>query len=101
MINLERAVQICVDIAAYIAAEIDIPAPMTMTDSFKKLCGNGIISKETAERMIKSVGFRNIAVHEYQSISWDVVFSIITNNLNDFRSYAREIIQWLDNSKLP
>ncbi len=38
--------------------------------------------------MKKALGFRNIAVHAYQEISWEMVYSIITRNLSDFVEYA-------------
>lgn len=41
--------------------------------------------------MQKSVGFRNISVHEYQSIDWLIVFKIITEHLVDFEKFAREV----------
>jgi len=96
ILNLERSVQICVDIAAYIIAELDVQAPLNMSDGFNELGKIGIIDKKTAERMRKSVGFRNIAVHEYSKVSWEIVYSIIKKDLSDFRHFARNIIQWLE-----
>ncbi len=36
-VNLERAVQLCVDIASHIIAESEMPAPATMAESFEQL----------------------------------------------------------------
>ncbi|MCK5852244.1 DUF86 domain-containing protein [bacterium] len=41
--------------------------------------------------MIKAVGFRNIAVHTYQDIDWEIVYSIVTKNLDDFVEFAKQI----------
>lgn len=49
-----------------------------------------------ALRLKKSVGFRNIAVHAYDSIDWDIVFAIATDHLQDFMDYARVIALRLD-----
>ena len=38
-----------------------------------------------------SVGFRNIAVHAYQQIDWQIVYQIITGKLDDFKKIAQEI----------
>ena len=94
-LNLERAIQVSVDIASHIVAELDLAAPMTMAESFGLLCQAGVISAPVAVRMQKSVGFRNIAVHEYDAINWDVVFAIITDHLEDFRKYAAEVVDWM------
>jgi len=96
VLNLERAVQICVDISAHIIAELKVRVPMTMAESFERLVTVGVIDKKLRERMQKSVGFRNIAVHEYESIDWNIVYSIITKNLNDFRDYAAAVVDWMD-----
>jgi uncharacterized protein YutE (UPF0331/DUF86 family) len=101
-VNLERAVQICVDIAAHIVADFDVNAPATMAESFEKLIRLGFINEHTATRMQKAVGFRNIAVHTYQDIDWEVVYEIITKHLSDFDDYAREVVENVDKkSKQP
>ena len=52
-----------------------------------------------ADRLQKSVGFRNIAVHEYRQVDWDVVYAITTEHLDDFAEYDRQVIKWLDNKE--
>ena len=93
-LNLQRAVQVCVDISAHINAGLDTRPPASMTDSFDNLNKENIISDEVCIRMKKSIGYRNIAVHEYSTIDWDIVFSVATLNLNDFRKFAKEIFAW-------
>ncbi|NQU40103.1 MAG: DUF86 domain-containing protein [Lentisphaerae bacterium] len=97
-VNLERAVQICVDIAAHILADRDQPAPNSMGESFMQLHKQGVIPEELGTHLAKAVGFRNIAVHAYHSISWEIVFSLITERLSDFSDYARYIA---DNIRSP
>jgi uncharacterized protein YutE (UPF0331/DUF86 family) len=95
-LNLERAVQICVDIAAHIIAELDVAAPGTMADSFEKLHAAGFIDRAVCLRMQKAVGFRNIAVHTYQAIDWQIVYTISTEHLTDFSEYARQVTKKLE-----
>ncbi len=95
-INLERAVQVCVDLAAHLIAERDSDAPATMTECFEKLHELKIIDSELAKRLKKAVGFRNLVVHAYEKIDWNIVFSIITKDLSDFKEYSRCIMRLLD-----
>jgi uncharacterized protein YutE (UPF0331/DUF86 family) len=95
-INLERAVQICVDLASHIVAESDMPAAGSMGESFEQIFELGLISNELAERMKKAVGFRNIAVHAYQEINWKIVYTIITTRLSDFVDYAKAVSRAAD-----
>lgn len=90
-INLERAVQTCVDLASHIIAESDLAAASSMAESFEQLRRLNLISDELATRMKKAVGFRNVAVHAYQEINWKMVYTIITTRLTDFSGFAKAV----------
>jgi uncharacterized protein YutE (UPF0331/DUF86 family) len=62
-----------------------------MAEHFEILAQLKVINPGLAERMIKVVGFRNIAVHSYQSIDWDIVFQICTRHLVDFKHFAQAV----------
>ncbi len=90
-LNLSRAVQLCVDVAAHYIASTSLPPPQTMGEAFTRLEEEGIISPELSERMKKAVGFRNIAVHNYEAINWEVVHQVCRHHLIDFQGFARAI----------
>ena len=95
-LNLERAVQISVDIAAHILSATDLNTPATMSETFVALSKINIITVELAERLRNAVGFRNISVHEYGKIDWEIVFSICTKHMNDFREYAAKVLVYFN-----
>ena len=101
VLNLERAVQVCVDIAAMIIADEDVKTPMSMVESFELIRQLGVIDKVLTNKMQKCVGFRNVAVHQYQSIEWEIVFSIVKKDLSDFQHYAKQILDWLNSKDSP
>ncbi len=90
-VNLERSIQISVDIAAIIISEQDIKPSSTMSGTFKALSDNKLISEDLSLKLQKSVGFRNISVHEYNDIDWELVFDIIHNHLSNFKMFIKEI----------
>ncbi len=49
------------------------------------------MSNDLALSLKKAVGFRNIAVHNYESINWVIVHAIVRNHLSDFAEFARLI----------
>lgn len=100
VLNLQRAVQVSVDLAAYIVAELDLPSPSTMSESFERLHQAGVINSEICTRMQKSVGLRNIAVHEYTSLSWVIIYEVSAHQLDDFQDFARAIVGWLDKEQV-
>lgn len=67
-----------------------------MASIFENLAQESIISEGLAGRLKKAVGFRNISVHEYQRIDWNIVFSIADKNINDFREYIDMILAYIE-----
>lgn len=92
-LNLTRAVQLCVDIGAHLIAAQDKPAPDTMGQTFDVLADMGVISLELSARMKKAVGFRNIAVHNYEAIDWEITYAIATRHLDDFTAFAASVVE--------
>jgi uncharacterized protein YutE (UPF0331/DUF86 family) len=91
-LNLQRAVRICVDIGAHIIGANQWNAPETMAGVFSVLSAHGVIQPDLAERLQRAVGFRNISVHEYQEVDWIRVYRIITDHLEDFRTFGGAIL---------
>lgn len=98
-LNLSRAVQLSVDIGAHIISVQNLNTPQTMGSIFETLKLAGILQADTAEKLKKSVGFRNIAVHEYENVNWEIVFTIITQHLADFVRFIEQIQEYLNSFK--
>ena len=90
-LNLERAVQVCVDIAAHVISETEVPPPSTMAESFARLAELQVLPPQLADSLQKAVAFRNILVHNYTDVNWDVVTDIVTHRLTDFVQFAQAI----------
>lgn len=90
-INLERAVQVSVDVGTHLLADLSVPPPKTMGDVFAILAAEKIISEETGMALRKAVGFRNLSVHAYDQVDWERVFEIVHGRLDDFRKFADAI----------
>ena len=91
-LNLSRAVQISVDIGAHLIAGMEVPPPDTMGQTFDLLAQEGLLNNELASRLKKAVGFRNITVHNYESINWNIVHSIVKYHLADFSEFAAKVV---------
>lgn len=89
VLNLSRAVQICVDLAVHLLSTADQPPPATMGEAFERLAESGRLPSDLALRLRKAVGFRNLAVHNYSTIDWAIVHAIATRHLGDFEAFAR------------
>jgi len=90
-VNLQRAVQLSVDIASYLITARGWPAPNTMGGAFTELEREGVLDSDLAEHLRRAVGFRNVSVHEYEEVDWRRVYRIVTERLGDFRDYVGRV----------
>jgi uncharacterized protein YutE (UPF0331/DUF86 family) len=91
ILNLLRACEAAIDLAMHHVAEHRLGVPQTSRDAFTLLENNNWISPAIAHSMRNMVGFRNIAVHSYQSLQLPILESILTSHLRDFEVFIAEI----------
>lgn len=89
--NLQRACEACIDLAMHIVSERKLGIPQSSREAFDYLQKEQIISEDLARRMKAMVGFRNIAVHDYQAVQIPIVKGIIEHHLGDFEQFAQRI----------
>ena len=92
ILNLERASQAAIDIATHIVKVRQLGLPNSSRELFELLFNAGIISKDVSKQMQGMVGFRNIAVHDYQNLNLEIVVSIIQKHLDDFEKFTQEVL---------
>jgi len=73
ILNLERMAQASIDIATHIIRKEKFGLPSTSRELFVLLEEHHIISKESSKQLQAMVGFRNIAVHDYQNLNIDIL----------------------------
>jgi len=65
--------------------------PQTSSDAFKLLEKAGLLHKETTKKMISMVGFRNIAVHEYQTMDMNILRTIAEHDWKSLVDYLAQL----------
>lgn len=93
ILNLQRACETAIDLAMYVISQRKLGVPQDSRDAFALLQTADILPADLAQRLQRMVGFRNVAVHEYTRLNLDVVLSIITNQLDDFRTFSSTIVK--------
>lgn len=93
ILNIQRACEASIDLAMHIVAEKRLGLPQTSRDAFDLLFTDGIIDDSTNRNLKAMVGFRNIAVHDYQTINNDILKSILDEHLLDFTDYTKQILK--------
>jgi uncharacterized protein YutE (UPF0331/DUF86 family) len=94
--GLERCIQDVLDVSAHILAAIGGPVPDEYASLLVELGKKGVLPQEFASRMAPMAGFRNILVHRYLDVDLREVYDALQNRLDDFRAFARYIVQFLE-----
>lgn len=92
ILNIQRASEACIDLAMHAVAKKKIGIPQTSRDAFDLLNQESMLDDTITEKMKAMVGFRNIAIHDYQTIHLGIVQHIIEKHLDDFRSFTKAIL---------
>ncbi|MDR4472630.1 MAG: DUF86 domain-containing protein [Nitrospira sp.] len=93
MLNLQRACETAIDLAMYVVRQKGLGLPQESREAFALLKKAGLLPAELASRLQRMVGFRNVAIHEYTRLNLDIVHTIITTHLEDFRRFSSTIVK--------
>jgi uncharacterized protein YutE (UPF0331/DUF86 family) len=93
ILNLQRACETAIDLAMYVVSQRKLGVPQDSRDAFSLLQTAGILPVDLAQHMQQMVGFRNVAIHEYINLNLEVVHSIITKQVDDFRTFSSTIVK--------
>ncbi|MBI6873621.1 type VII toxin-antitoxin system HepT family RNase toxin [Clostridium aciditolerans] len=92
ILNIQRACEAAIDLAMHIVSEKKLGIPQNSRDAFEVLEKNKLIDSELMKKLKSMVGFRNIAVHNYQSVNLKVVEEIIEKHIDDLKIFTSIII---------
>ena len=93
VLNLQRAVQAAIDLAAHLVADEKIGLPANLKENFTLLESRQIIDAPLSRRLQAIVGFRNIAVHDYQQLDLTILKSILQHRLGDLDTFIQVVTQ--------
>lgn len=89
--TLQIAIQAAIDVAAHIVSDERLGIAATNREGFELLVRHGWIPGALASTLNKMVGFRNILVHNYQTVNPDYVEEITRDHLDDLLAFVRSI----------
>jgi uncharacterized protein YutE (UPF0331/DUF86 family) len=87
LVAIEAALQICFHVSAQRLQR----APEAYADCFVLLEEAGIISQDLSQNLQQMARFRNMLVHVYWDIDYELVYDILQNDLDDLRAFVRAI----------
>ena len=93
ILNVQRACEAALDMGQHIIRREKLGVPQSARDVFSLLGAAGWIEPMLVLNLQKMVGFRNIAVHDYQTLLIPIVVEVITKHLDDFLQYSSTLLQ--------
>ncbi len=92
ILNIQRACEAALDMGQHLIRREKLGVPQSARDVFELLSQGGLIDGELAPALKRMVGFRNIAMHDYQRLQLPITVSIITLHLDEFLDYSRALL---------
>lgn len=89
ILNLQRACEAAIDLGMRLVRIKKLGAPQNSRDVFALLQNANILPKKLADDLQAMVGFRNVAIHDYQKINLEIVYSIVEKKLNNFEDLIK------------
>jgi uncharacterized protein YutE (UPF0331/DUF86 family) len=82
-LNIERACQAAIDMAMHVVADRHLGVPQSTADAFSLLQRSGIIDPLLTAALHGMVGFRNVAIHQYDQLDMNVLRWVIESGYKD------------------
>lgn len=92
ILNIQRACEAALDMGQHLIRRDRLGVPQSSRDVFELLTQAGRIERDLADAMKRMVGFRNIAVHQYQQIQIPIVVNIIERHLGEFLAFSKVLL---------
>jgi uncharacterized protein YutE (UPF0331/DUF86 family) len=92
ILNLQRICEAAIDMAMHGVRMRHLGLPQESREAFELLREAGIIDETLCHRMQAMVGFRNIAVHDYQQLNLDILRAILEHRLGDLQRFSKTMI---------
>jgi uncharacterized protein YutE (UPF0331/DUF86 family) len=92
-INLQRAMELAIDMANHLIKQKKLGLPKESKESFTLLEQAGIIPPDLSKKLRGMVGFRNILVHQYQDLELGVMIDVIENRLGDLVDFSSLVLK--------
>lgn len=93
ILNIQRACEAALDMGQHLIRREKLGVPQSARDVFTLLAQNDWIDATLADSLKRMVGFRNIAVHDYQTLQTPITVAIINYHLDDFLRYSQSLLQ--------
>lgn len=95
ILNLHRACEAAISLAMHVVAEKSLGIPQYSRDGFEIMEQNGLLETSLSAGLKAMVGFRNIAIHDYQAMNLTILQKIVEDHSSDLMEFGKLMIKLL------
>lgn len=88
VLNIQRACEAAIDMGQHVVRRDRLGVPQGTREIFGLLVQARRIEPPLAEALQRMVGFRNIAVHQYQALQLPILIRILETHLDEFTVFS-------------
>lgn len=92
ILNVQRACEAVLDMGQHLVRREKLGVPQSARDVFELLSRGQWIDAPLAAALKRMVAFRNIAMHDYQSLLLPILVNVITLHLDEFLEFTRIVL---------
>ena len=93
VLNVQRACEAALDMGQHLVRREHLGVPQSARDVFELLAQGQWIDAQLAANLKRMVAFRNIAVHDYQSLLLPILVNVITLHLQEFLQFTQTVLR--------
>jgi uncharacterized protein YutE (UPF0331/DUF86 family) len=92
ILNIQRTCEAALDMGLHIIRRERLGVTQSARDTFTLLAQANWLTPAVAEQMKRMAGFRNVAVHDDQSLQLPITLNILTHHLDDFLVFSHQML---------
>lgn len=93
ILNIQRACEAALDMGQHLIRRERLGVPQSARDVFALLAQAGWVTPALADGLKRMIGFRNIAVHDYETLQLPITIRIIETHLDEFLDYSAGLLR--------
>lgn len=96
---LERIISRAIDINNHIIAELasmNTSPPKDYRETFMRMAELNVYPEDFAKQISKSIGTRNVLIHEYDKVDAATIYNSVSDCLRDYHKYCEYISDFIN-----
>jgi uncharacterized protein YutE (UPF0331/DUF86 family) len=92
--NLQIATEFIIDISNLVISKLGLEIPENYRQTVERICKMKVIDKKLKGRAVDLIGLRNIIVHMYADIKYDLIFDELGTMITTLEKFSKDLLKF-------